>query len=146
LPAISGDFEGAYGGIALGRGTDPWPTWDHSIDLFAGHNIVVRDRFVLGGEAVVNGNHNALWGTNVLTGKLEGRVGVLATEDVLLYARAGGGFTTGGAGSMVWDVGAGAEIDFSDKYTTRLEIERIEPFETGMLSQVNGKLGLVFDF
>lgn len=114
--------------------------------MFAGHNIVVRDRFVLGGEAVVNGNHNALWGTNVLTGKLEGRVGVLATEDVLLYARAGGGFTTGGAGSMVWDVGAGAEIDFSDKYTTRLEIERIEPFETGMLSQVNGKLGLVFDF
>lgn len=146
LPGISGDFNGAYGGFSVGVGTDPWPSMDHSVDVFVGHNTVVHDNFLLGGEVVVNGNHLSLWGTNVVTGKLEGRLGYLATDDVLLYGRAGGGYTTGGSGSLVWDMGAGAEIDVFDKYTARVEVERIEPFDAGMLSQVNGKLGLVFDF
>ena len=54
--------------------------------------------------------------------------------------------TKGGPGSYVWDLGIGGEYMMQNGLTVRGEFDRVDPFETGMDTQVGGRLGVVMNF
>lgn len=145
--AVAGDFDGAYGGVSIGWGDDPLPnSMDHSLDLFVGYNFSFGNNLVAGAEMVATANPDSIWGLDVFTGKLDGRLGHLLSDSFMVYGRLGGGYTTGDDGSLLWDVGAGAEFAVSDRFKLRGEVDRVDPFADGMDSQINGRLGVILDF
>ena len=146
-PVLAGDFHGAYVGLGLGAGFNApdVPDWEGS--AFLGYNYDFGNRMVLGGELDLSHNPDSLWGADVATtGTIDGRIGYLATDAFMIYGRAGGGYTTGGDGSMVWDLGAGAEYMLQNGLTFRGEFDRVDPVEAGMDNQLSGRLGVVMNF
>ena len=146
-PTLAGDFDGAYVGVGLTAGLNApaVPDWEGS--AFIGYNYDFGNRVVAGGELDLTYNPDSLWGaTDATTSTLDGRLGYLVSEDVMVYGRAGGGYTTGGAGSTVWDVGAGAEYMMQNGMTLRGEFDRVDPLAAGMDTQMNGRLGVVMNF
>lgn len=146
-PALAGDIAGPYVGGALSAGFNAptVPDWEGS--AFVGFNFDFGNQLVAGGELDLTYNPDSLWGaTRATTSTLDGRVGYLVSQDVMVYGRAGGGYTSGGVGSYVWDVGAGAEYMMPNGVTLRGEFDRVDPFQAGMATQVNGRLGVIMNF
>ena len=146
-PGLANDFDGAYAGVSLSAGFNAptVPDWEGS--AFIGYNWDFGNRVVAGGELDLTYNPQSLWGaSSAATSTLDGRLGYLAKEDVMVYGRAGGGYTSGLAGSYVWDFGVGAEYIMQNGVTVRGEFDRVDPFQAGMATQVNGRLGVVMNF
>lgn len=146
-PVLAGDFDGAYVGLGVSAGFNApvVPDWEGS--AFIGYNWDFGNQMVVGGEVDLTYNPDSLWeGEPATTSTFDGRLGFLANEDLMVYGRAGGGYTTGGPGSYVWDVGIGAEYMMPNGMTVRGEFDRVDPFEDGMDTQVNGRLGMVLNF
>ncbi len=146
-PALAGDFAGPYVGGALSAGFNApvVPDWEGS--AFVGFNFDFGSQLIAGGELDLTYNPNSLWdATSAATTTLDGRVGYLVSDEVMVYGRAGGGYTSGADGSYVWDVGAGAEYMLHNGMTVRGELDRVDPFEDGMDTQINGRLGVVLNF
>lgn len=142
----SNNFDGAYVGIVGAAGISNLPIIDKEIAAVAGYNFNMGNGYVAGAEIDASFNPLSLWGPNAFTGTLDGRVGYVVTDDVMLYGRAGGGYTTGGPGSAVWDIGGGAEYALTEKFTVRGELDRVDPFAGGMQTQINAKMGIILDF
>ena len=146
-PALAGDFDGAYvgAGVTAGANNDP-----HLLDFegsaFIGYNWEFGNKMVVGSELDLTVNPKSIWIGDATISTLDGRVGYLARENVMVYGRAGGGYTSGGPGSYVWDLGIGAEYMMQNGMTLRGEFDRVDPFEVGMDTQVNGRLGVVMNF
>jgi len=146
-PAFAGDFDGAYVGLGLTAGVNAAPLGpDFEGSAFIGYNWDFGNQMVVGGELDLTYNPKSLWATDATTSTFDGRLGYIAREDVMVYGRAGGGYTSGGPGSYVWDLGLGAEYMMQNGLTVRGEFDRVDPFEAGMDTQVNGRLGVVMNF
>jgi len=146
-PALAGDFDGAYVGLGLTAGFNAPSVPDYETSAFIGYNWDFGNQMIAGGELDLTYNPDSLWAaTPAATTTFDGRLGYLAREDVMVYGRAGGGYTSGGPGSYVWDLGIGAEYMMQNGLTVRGEFDRVDPFETGMDTQVNGRLGVVMNF
>lgn len=145
-PVVSGEHDGAYVGASAAAGFNAPITPDFEFGAFAGYNAELGNGMVAGGELELVHNPKSLWGLNATTGTLDGRAGYLIMNDVLAYGRAGLGYTTGAGGSMVWDVGAGVEVPVMEGVRLRGEFERVDPFEAGMMTQYNGKVGVAYGF
>lgn len=146
-PVLGNDFHGAYVGVGLSAGFNApvVPDWEGS--AFIGYNWEFANRLVAGSELDLTVNPHSLWGaTAATTSTLDARFGYLAREDVMVYGRTGGGYTSGGPGSYVWDLGIGAEYMMQNGLTVRGEFDRVDPFEAGMDTQLNGRLGVVMNF
>lgn len=146
VPAMAGDFDGGYGGITGNAGVITTPSLDYEFGAFAGYNFASGSGFVAGGEADVAYNPDGLWGPDAMTAKANARAGYELTDNVLAYGKGGIGYTTGGAGSMVWSFGAGVDIEVLDGVLLRAEGERVDPTAAGMATQYNGKVGLGYEF
>lgn len=144
--ASAGDFDGAYAGVNASAGVNAPAIPDYEFGAFAGYNFGLSNDLVAGGEADVAYNANSLWGPDALTAKANARAGYVVTNEVMLYGKAGLGYTTGGPGSMVWSLGAGADIQVMDNVLLRAEAERVDPTTVGMLTQYNGKIGVGYNF
>ena len=144
--AIAQAFDGSYVGATIAFGFNAPVVPDHEVAAFVGYNHVMASDFVAGGELDVALNPDSLWGGSALTGKLGARAGYLVTEDILVYGRAGGGYTTGATGSAVWDIGAGGEYAIGDTLSLRGEFDRVDPFVAGMTTQYNAKVGVAYNF
>ncbi|OIP82995.1 MAG: hypothetical protein AUK37_08110 [Rhodobacterales bacterium CG2_30_65_12] len=144
--ASAGDFDGAYAGVNASAGINAPVIPDYEFGAFAGYNAGVSNGMVVGGEADVAYNPNSLWGPDAVTAKVNARGGYEVTNEVMLYGKAGIGYTTGGPGSMVWSLGAGADIQVLDNVLLRAEAERVDPTTVGMLTQYNGKIGVGYAF
>lgn len=145
-PLAQGKFEGAYMGATGALAVNYLPAIDREIGGFAGYNFAMNDRVIAGAEIDASYNPNSLWLTSAFTGTLDGRLGYLVNDDLMIYGRAGGGYTTGGVGSAVWDVGGGAEYFVTNGFALRGELDRVDPFAGGMQTQLNAKLGIIMDF
>ncbi|MCB1338146.1 MAG: hypothetical protein KDK10_12085 [Maritimibacter sp.] len=145
-PMPQAKFEGAYLGASGALAVNFLPAIDTEFGAFAGYNFAVSDRVIAGAEIDASYNPNSLWLTSAFTGTLDGRLGYTVTDDLMVYGRAGGGYTTGGTGSAVWDVGGGAEYFVNDGVAVRGELDRTDPFAGGMQTQLNAKLGIIMDF
>jgi len=137
-------WEGGYAGLSLGYGfsgkSDIAGQGDVKTDGFVGNVFGgwnwQSDQFVYGveGDIGYNGMDGYDFGYNVkhgVDGTLRARLGVAATDNVLIYA------TAGGAGSRVkvtepagvaesktlwgWTAGAGADVKVTDQVFGRLE-------------------------
>ncbi len=144
--ASAGDFDGAYAGVNASAGFNAPITPDYEFGAFAGYNFGLSSGMVAGGEADVAYNAMSLWGPGAVTAKASARAGYEITDNVLLYGKGGLGYTTGGAGSAVWSVGAGVDINVMDNIMLRTEGERVDPMTAGMLTQYNGKIGVAYGF
>lgn len=144
--AAAGEFDGAYAGINGSAGINAPVTPDYEFGAFAGYNMGVANGVVLGGEADIAYNSTSLWGADALTTKGNARAGYELSDNVMVYGKAGLGYTTGGTGSMVWSLGAGADIHVMDNVLLRTEAERVDPTAAGMLTQYNGKVGIGYSF
>lgn len=145
-PALAGDFDGAYVGAGLSGGFVGPYIPDYEGSAFIGYNWEFADQVIVGTEADLTFNPKSLWGANTTTSTLDGRLGYLTSDTFMVYGRAGAGYTSGGAGSYVWDVGLGAEYMMNNGMTLRGEFDRVDPFEAGLDTQVNGRLGVVMNF
>ncbi len=146
VPVQAGDFAGPYIGAAMSAGT-PLPgmiDWEGS--AFIGYNWGIGDRIFAGTELDLTYNPKSLWGTGAAIGTLDARLGYLVTEDFMLYGRTGTGYTNGNVGSYVWDAGAGGEYMLDNGITIRGEFDRVDPFDAGMDTQLNGRLGVIMNF
>lgn len=145
-PVISGNYDGAYAGASGAVGFNAPITPDYEFSGFVGYNAELGSGFVAGGELDVAFNPASLWGLNAVTGTLDGRAGFVVIDDVLVYGRAGLGYTTGSGGSTVWDAGAGIEFPLMEDVRLRGEFKRTDPFAAGLMTQYNGKVGVAFSF
>lgn len=145
-PAFSNDFDGAYVGAGLSAGVSGPIVPDLEGSAFIGYNWDFGNRIVVGSEIDLTFNPKSLWVGSATTSTIDGRLGYLATEDVMVYGRTGGGYTSGGPGSYVWDLGVGAEYMMQNGLTVRGEVDRVDPFDAGMATQLNGRLGVVMNF
>lgn len=145
-PALSGDFDGAYVGGSLTAGVNPPFVADLEGSAFIGHNWSFGDQVIVGGELDLTYNPKSLWVGPATTSTLDGRLGFLARDDIMVYGRAGGGYTSGAVGSYVWDMGVGAEYMMQNGLTLRGEVDRVDPFEGTMKTQMNGRFGVVMNF
>lgn len=146
-PAAANDFDGAHvgGGLTLGSNAPVVPDWEGS--AFIGYNRPFGGGTIAGGERDLTCNPDSLWGAaSAATSTVDGRLGFLARDDVMVYGRAGGGYTSCGPGSYVWDIGVGAEYMMQNGLTVRGEFDRVDPFAVGMDTQMNGRLGVVMNF
>lgn len=145
-PGLANDFNGAYVGLGLSAGVSGPVVPDLEGSAFIGHNWDFGNQLIVGGELDLTINPKSLWFGDATTSTLDGRLGYLARDDVMVYGRAGGGYTSGGTGSYLWDLGVGAEYMMQNGLTVRGEVDRVDPFEAGMQTQMNGRLGVVMNF
>ena len=145
-PIVAGEYDGLYAGASAAAGFNAPITPDYEVAGFAGYNAELGNGFVAGGELEIAYNPKSLWGQNATTGTLDGRAGYLLMDDALVYGRAGLGYTTGAGGSAVWNAGAGVEVPVMEDVRLRGEFERVDPFEAGMMTQYNGKVGIAYGF
>lgn len=146
VPALANDFDGAYVGAAFSVDLVQNNYLDKEGSAFIGYNWDFGNGMVVGGEADLTVNPLSIWGTSATTTTLDARFGYLVSDDIMVYGRTGGGYTSALTGSTVWDAGAGAEYMFDNGFTIRGEVDRVDPFEAGMVTQVNGRLGVVMNF
>lgn len=139
-------FDGAYVGLIAAAGLSILPVIDREIAAVAGYNFNMGNGYVAGAEVDASFNPMSLWGPDAFTGTIDGRLGYVVTDNMMLYGRAGGGYTTGAAGSAVWDVGGGADFYLNDSFGVRGELDRVDPLTGGMQTQINAKLGIILDF
>jgi len=145
-PAFAQDFDGAYVGGGLSGGVTGPTVLDLEGSAFIGYNWTFGNQVIVGSELDLTHNPQSLWTGKATTSTLDGRLGFLARDDVMVYGRAGGGYTSGGVGSYVWDLGLGAEYMMDNGLTMRGEVDRVDPFEAGMDTQLNGRFGVVMNF
>lgn len=145
-PGLSGDFEGAYVGVSDNAGLIAPIGLDFEIAAFAGYNTVFDNGLVLGGQVDIVYNRLSLWIGPAMTGVVGARAGFLVSDTLLLYGRTGIGYTNGGAGSALWDVGLGAETFLTETLSLRTEFDYVDPFAAGMASQYNAKVGIAYHF
>lgn len=144
--AQAADFAGAYVGGGLAAGFNAPVVPDLEASAFIGYNWDFGSQVIVGTEADLSINPDSLWGGQATTSTLDARLGFLATDAVMVYGRAGAGYTSGGIGSYVWDFGVGAEYMMNNGLSLRGEFDRVDPFEAGMDTQMNGRLGVVMNF
>lgn len=144
--AQAGEFDGAYVGVTGAAGINAPAVPDYEIGAFAGYNFDMSGEMVAGGEVDAAYNANSLWGPNATTVKANGRLGYEVTDNVMVYGKAGLGYTTGGPDSVVWSLGAGTDIKVMDNVLLRAEGERVDPTTAGMTTQYNGKIGIGYSF
>ena len=145
-PSQANDFDGAYVGAGITAGFALAGVTDWESSAFIGYNWDFGNRFIVGGELDLTYNPDSLWADSAAITTLDALFGYLLTEEFMLYGRAGSGYTSGLAGSYVWDVGAGGEYMWPNGLSIRGEFDRVDPFEAGMATQVNGRLGVVMNF
>lgn len=145
-PVAAQDFTGAYVGGALSAGPSGmgWADWEGS--AFIGHNWSFGGMIVAGAELDLTYNPEAIWGGTATITTLDARLGYLLADNILVYGRAGTGYTSALDGSYLWDLGAGGEYMLGNGLAIRGELDRVDPFEDGMASQFNGRLGVVMNF
>jgi len=145
--AQAGDFNGTYVGV-FGRDNFGGPSMgDLGFGAYAGYNGGISG-MMLGVEASVDYDNNPVWAgsASALTTQVDARVGAQATEDLLLFAKAGMGYTTGGSGSFVWDAGLGGDYMISDGISVRGELDRVDPTSAGMETRYDLRLGVGYHF
>ncbi|MCB1328139.1 MAG: hypothetical protein KDK28_01120 [Maritimibacter sp.] len=145
-PSLAGDFEGAYVGAGLSAGFSGPFVPDYEGSAFIGYNWNFGSQVIVGSELDLTVNPKSMWVGAATTSTIDARLGFLASDAVMVYGRAGGGYTTGGVGSYVWDFGLGAEYMMNNGLSLRGEFDRVDPFEVGMDTQMNGRLGVVMNF
>lgn len=145
-PSLAGDFGGAYVGGGLSAGFNAPIVPDYEGSAFIGYNWSFGNQVIVGSELDLTHNPKSMWGGSATTSTIDGRLGFIASDAVMVYGRAGGGYTSGGVGSYVWDLGLGAEYMMNNGLGLRGEFDRVDPFEAGMDSQLNGRLGVVMNF
>lgn len=145
-PSLANDFDGAYVGVGAGAGFANPGIIDWEGSAFIGYNWDFGNRMVAGSELDLTYNPMSLWGGSAAIGTLDARLGYLVSDVFMLYGRTGGGYTNGGVGSYVWDVGAGGEYMMENGLSIRGEFDRVDPFAAGMDTQLNGRLGVVMNF
>ena len=144
--AQAGEFDGFYVG-AYGRNNFSAGT-DIAAGAWAGYNMSMGSDVVVGVEGDVEYDWASVWGGAATTGTANVRAGYVATEDVMVYGKAGAGWTNGGTSpsSYVWDVAAGVELQVLDDFSLRGELGYVDPLNAGLASQVNGKVGVGYGF
>jgi len=115
-------FDGFYAGLSAGGA---WASDDRSagtIGVVAGYNFTVADPVLLG----IEGQLDAVYyndGFNAFDALILGRIGVLASDQVLVYAAAGiGTVNTDGDNTGIYAVGGGVEVAVTDNMSVRGEI------------------------
>ncbi len=145
-PTQANDFDGAYVGASVTAGFALADVVDWEGSAFIGYNWDFGNNFVLGGELDLTMNPDSLWVDDATITTLDARFGYLVSDNVMVYGRAGGGYTSALGGSYVWDAGAGVEYMLHNGLSIRGEFDRVDPFEAGMDTQLNGRLGVVMNF
>lgn len=113
-----GLYVGAQGGVQVGGATNGL------VGAFAGFNVNAGNGLVAGVE--VNGDYVWNGGFNAWELIASGRAGILVTNDVLAYAKAGLGYrdtnNNGPAQGATYVFGGGLEAAVSDSVTVRGEV------------------------
>ncbi|RME16632.1 MAG: hypothetical protein D6801_05125 [Alphaproteobacteria bacterium] len=138
-------FDGAYAGI-FGRDNPAAPTpVDIAFGAYAGYNFETGGGMVAGVEGEVEYDSAAVWGSNVVTATVNGRAGYAASDNVLVYGKAGVGAETA-TGGAVWDIGGGVEMNLGSNYRLRGEVARVDPLAAGLASRTDVKVGIGMGF
>jgi len=118
------DWNGFY--VGLGFGAAFWPLDTFPIVSGAiGYNFVLSDKIVAGVE--LNGLLY-LNGTGDREVYLDGRLGVLATDSVLLYALAGVGIYNADFNDPLYNIGLGVEVAVTQNMSIRGEVRASDEF------------------
>ena len=135
------DFEGFYAGVTVG-GTAANGGYGNA-GLVAGVNFLVADPILVGieaqGDVFFNGS-----GLSAGDALILGRVGVLATDQVLVYAAAGAGVIGSNNPSIsegIWAVGGGVEVAATDSLSIRAEALYLRTFDSGVNNGFNPVAG-----
>jgi len=141
-------FDGFYAGIT---GGGAWVSGGGSagtLGVVAGANFTVADPFLLG----VEGQFDGLYyneGFNGYDALILGKIGVLASPQVLVYASLGGGWVhtndpdvTNGA----WAYGAGVEVAVTDNMSVRGEVLGLHIPDAAEQNAAKATIGVLFHF
>lgn len=141
---FSGGYVGAYGSYDAAAA----PAIDTAIGAYAGYNYEAAPNVMVGAEVDAGFDWASIWaaGGSVTNGLVNARAGYVVDPSIMLYAKAGGGWTTAAGGSAMWDVGAGGEYAVTDTVTVRGEVERLDPTAAALATQYNLKLGVGYGF
>lgn len=116
IPDPGFDWDGFYMGVGVTGASFPAHTTGY-LDLIAGANFT-SGSMLFGVEGWIGGYRDSVpvhgWG-----GGIEGRLGLLATPDALLYVSGGGYFAD--TGDQFGTIGAGAEFAVTNDVTIDLE-------------------------
>jgi len=116
----SGPYVGAYGGAILFPPGDPI----YQVGLQGGFNFV-RGRFLVGAEAYGEYRISSGFGNHWSAG-VNGRVGAVLGERVLVYGEAGAGWAQ--PVGAVWTAGGGVELGLRDSLSLFTEVKAIGTF------------------
>lgn len=143
-------WDGLYVGAQVGGLFYPAPTATYgSIGAHVGVNFVVADPIVIGVEATADYLNNG--GPSAGQYFVNGRAGVLVTDDVLLYAIAGAGVETyNGFTNGIYQLGAGVELAVTDSITVRGQLTGLGFFDPAVrvnfLDGARATVGISYHF
>jgi opacity protein-like surface antigen len=125
------DWEGPYAGLWVGGLTNP-DVFALGVDL--GVNVLLDDSLLAGVEANAAWESNSTWSVQA-----HGRLGFVASEQVVLYGLAGVGYNSATGGYI--PLGVGAEFAVADNVSLKAEYN----YQWGPNRHV-GKVGVNFHF
>jgi len=115
-------FDGFYAGLSAGGAWGEGDLSAGSVGVVAGYNFTVADPVLLG----IEGQLDALYyndGFNAFDALILGKIGVLASDQVLVYAAAGVGTINADDDNIgVYALGGGVEVAVTDNMSVRGEI------------------------
>ncbi len=122
-----GFYAGIFGGVRNGSVSGAQPT----LGIQAGVNAQF-DFYLVGAEVAVEGLSGGVGETSY--GQLLGRVGLVATDDVVIYAAGGYGIDLGAPAEQDVLLGVGAEMAISDSLSIEAQYLRSVPVSGGNAS------------
>ncbi len=115
------DWEGLYAGVQAGGQFYPGLSYG-LVGAHVGVNFIVADPVLLGLE----GTAEYIWNNGAGFGEffINGRLGVVATDSVLLYALAGTGVEVNSVGNTfgTYQLGGGVEFAVTDSVSVRAQV------------------------
>jgi outer membrane immunogenic protein len=125
------DWEGFYAGVYAGVRTGSVSGTQPALGIQAGVNAQF-DFYLVGAEVAVEGLTGGVGETSY--GQLLGRAGLVATDDVVIYAAGGYGIDLGAPAEEDVLLGVGAEMAVSDSLTIEAQYLRSLPVAGGNAS------------
>ena len=142
-------FDGFYAGVTGGGAWVSGGCSAGSIGVVAGANFTVADPILLGIEGQFDGLiYNG--GLNGYDALILGKIGVLASPQVLVYASLGGGWVhdNAGGGTTVgtWAYGGGVEVAVTDNMSIRGEVLGLHMPDAVNQNAAKATIGVLFHF
>lgn len=141
-------WDGLYAGVQVGIQSYPGPSLTYGlVGAHVGVNFVVADPFLIGLE----GTAEYMWGTGGEFGEffVNGRIGALVTDQVLLYALAGTGVEVNSAGTTfgTYQAGGGVELAVTDSVSVRGQLVGVGFYSSAdLFSGAKATIGVSYHF